>query len=77
MVMQQFGFQKGKAVVVAPVYTVATVVLPALVGVVVFGEWARFGGGVAAGQAGAMVLILAGTAVLSAYGASRLASPAA
>lgn len=76
MVMQQFGFQKGKAVVVAPVYTVATVVLPALAGVIVFGEWVRFGGDQVAVQAGAMVLVLAGTAVLSAFGASRSSVPA-
>ncbi len=68
MVLQQFGFQHGRAVVLAPVYTVATVVLPALAGVVVFGEWAGFGAAAVAVQVGALALVLAGTAVLSAFG---------
>jgi len=74
MVMQQFGFQKGRAVVVAPLYTVATVILPALAGVVVFGEWARFDAVHVAVQVGAMALVLAGTAILSSSGAARTAT---
>ncbi len=73
MVMQQFGFQKGRAVVLAPIYTVATVVLPALAGVALFGEWAGFDDATIAVQIGAMVLVLCGTAILSAYGSIQSA----
>ena len=76
MVLQQFGFQKGRAVVVAPIYTVATVILPALAGVALFQEWAGFDTVTMAVQIGAMVLVLIGTGILSAFGASRSA-PAA
>ena len=71
MVVQQFGFQRGRAVVLAPIFTVATVVLPALAGVAVFGEWAGFGAAAVAVQVGALLLVLTGTAVLSAFAVSR------
>jgi drug/metabolite transporter (DMT)-like permease len=39
MVLQQIGFQKGSAVVLAPVFAVTCVAFPALAGAVLFGEW--------------------------------------
>jgi drug/metabolite transporter (DMT)-like permease len=39
MVIQQIGFQKGKAIVLTPIYTVASLIVPALVGVALFNEW--------------------------------------
>ena len=65
MVFQQLGFQKGRAIVLTPLFTVGTVVLPAVTGVVAFDEWARFGAGIVAAKVAAIVVLVAGVAVLS------------
>jgi uncharacterized membrane protein len=65
MVFQQLGFQKGKAVILAPIFTVCTVVIPVFTGVVFFGDWLRFSFLIAAIRAGAIIMLLAGITVLS------------
>jgi uncharacterized membrane protein len=78
MVLQQFGFQKGRAIVLAPIFAVCTVVFPALTGVVAFDEWARFDPWVVWAKSAAVLAIVAGVAVLSAASAgSQPAVPAA
>lgn len=39
LVLLQVGFQKGKAVVVGPLFSVLGMILPVLAGVIIFGEW--------------------------------------
>jgi hypothetical protein len=70
MVYQQLGFQKGKAIVLTPLFTVGTVVVPALTGVVVFDEWARFDAPIVLAKAAAIVVLLAGVTMLSYFSAA-------
>lgn len=39
MVMQNMGFQKGRAVIVGPLFAVLSIVTPAMAGIVIFSEW--------------------------------------
>ncbi len=39
MVLLQIGFQKGKAVVVGPIYSVLAMILPVFAGLIILGEW--------------------------------------
>ncbi len=39
LVFLQIGFQKGKAVIVAPIYSVLGMILPVLSGIIILGEW--------------------------------------
>lgn len=65
LVLQQFGFQKGRAIVLAPIFAVCTVVFPALTGVVAFDEWARFDPAVVWAKSAAILAVVAGVAILS------------
>ena len=65
MIFQQIGFQKGRAIVLAPIFAVCTVVLPALTGVVVFDEWAGLEPWVVWTKSLAIAGIVAGVAILS------------
>jgi len=65
MVLQQFGFQKGKAVVLAPIFTVGCVVIPVLTGIALFAEWSRYSVDVIIIKSIAMVAVVAGVAILS------------
>lgn len=69
MVTQQFGFQKGKAIIVAPIFTVGCVLIPAITGVVLFEEWSTDGATRIGVKASAMVLIVVGVAILSYFDA--------
>lgn len=65
MVLQQVGFQKGKALVLAPVFAVCNVLLPAVCGVVLFHEWRGLDAGEMGWKVGALVGVLAGAALLA------------
>lgn len=74
-VLQQVGFQKGKAMVLVPLYTVGTVVLPALTGVVLFDEWERLDASLVAVNVTALAVLLAGVGVLSCFGSAPAHAP--
>ena len=80
MVLQQFGFQKGRAVIVAPIYSAGFIVLPALAGVVLFDEWAGSSWPLLVLRSAALLAILGGAGLLSLGGRAeprdRVASPA-
>lgn len=63
--VQQFGFQKGKAVVVAPLTFVTILVVGVLGGVVIFSEWEGLDPVVVTVKTIAIVVIVIGVAILS------------
>lgn len=65
MVTIQFGFQRGRAVVVATLAQVTGSLGGILGGVVIFNEWVGLAPGMVALKIGAVAAILAGVAVLS------------
>jgi uncharacterized membrane protein len=42
VIFSQFGFQKGKAIIVAPIYSVCGIIIPSLVGIIMFNEFAGY-----------------------------------
>jgi len=65
MVLQQVGFQKGRAVVLAPVYTVGFILLPAIAGALLFGELADEPPGTLVLRSAGLAGLLGGAALLS------------
>jgi len=65
MVTTQFGFQKGKAVVVATLAQVTGLVGGVLGGVIIFNEWGGLGPEIVGLKIGAVAAILAGMMILS------------
>ncbi|GAB4310371.1 MAG: hypothetical protein Kow0069_10470 [Promethearchaeota archaeon] len=71
MILQNLGFQKGRAVVVGPVFSVMTIVLPTLAGVLVFNEWALLPLVNCVIQIAGIGVVSVGILVLSWFGASK------
>lgn len=69
MVTMQFGFQKGKAVVVATLTQVMGLIGGMLGGVIIFGEWSGLSPWVLGLKIGAAAAILLGVVILSRRGA--------
>jgi glucose uptake protein GlcU len=65
LIAQQVSFQKGKAILVNPVFTVASIVLPVITGVAVFDEWALKTGREIIFQVVAIAIIVSGALILS------------
>jgi glucose uptake protein GlcU len=71
MVIQQLGFQKGKAVSLVPLYTVLSLILPALAGVILFSEWASDAFFIIIINVIAMIGVSVGAALLSLFNAKQ------
>lgn len=67
MILQQFGYQKGKAVIVAPLFSVMGVIYPVFGGIVIFSEWGELDTSLIALKIVAIMIILIGVAILSFY----------
>lgn len=66
MALQQFGFQKGRAIVLTPIFTAVFVLVPAAIGVALFDEWAQMSRGAIGWKLGGMGILIAGVVLLSA-----------
>jgi multidrug transporter EmrE-like cation transporter len=64
-VIQQMGLQHGKAIIVVPLVTILSLFISTLGGLIVFLEWAGLDPMTVMWKIASLVLILAGTAVLS------------
>ncbi len=65
MVFQQIAYQKGKASLVAPLFTIVSLVVPVILGIVMFGEWILVTPELAGLRVASIVVITAGAAFLS------------
>ncbi len=68
-VFPQIGYQKGKAIVVAPLFAIAAILTPIIGGIIIFSEWADIDPGILAAKIIGLVLILVGVILLSLYSA--------
>lgn len=66
-IFPQIGFQKGKAVVVTPLFAIAALVTPIFGGIIIFSEWSNIPPGILIAKIIALVLILVGVSLLSLY----------
>jgi drug/metabolite transporter (DMT)-like permease len=75
MTLQQYGFQKGKAIILVPVFTTLTILLPMLVGIVLFQEWQQYSPSEILLKLGAMFLLLFGVLMLSYFNTRQVLRP--
>ena len=61
----QFGYQKSKAVIVSPLFSVASLIVPIIGGLVIFSEWSSYSIGIIIAKSFALVLITGGILLLS------------
>ncbi len=64
-VIQQMGFQHGKAIVVAPLVTIFNLLIGTLGGIVVFGDWNGLPSSTIDWNIISVVMIVVGVAILS------------
>jgi drug/metabolite transporter (DMT)-like permease len=69
MVTQQVGYQKGKIIVVNPIVNVMAIILPAIAGIVMFGEWNTYTAAIIGVKIVAMTMLLLGVVALSLFNA--------
>jgi len=67
-IFPQVGFQKGKAIVVTPLFAIAALLTPIIGGIIIFSEWDGLNPGILAGKIIAIVLVLIGVILLSLHG---------
>lgn len=65
MVMQQIGFQKGKAIVLTPIFIVGTIILPMITGILLFNEFATYTSIIITVKIMATIVTLIGVGLLS------------
>ena len=61
----QYGYQKSKAVIVSPLFSMASLVVPVIGGLVIFSEWSSFSIGIIIAKSVALVIITSGILLLS------------
>ena len=66
-IFPQVGFQKGKAVVVTPLFAIAALLTPIFGGIIIFSEWTGIAPGILVAKIVALLLILVGVILLSLY----------
>jgi len=71
VIFSQFGFQKGKAIIVTPIYAVCGVVIPVIVGALVFGEFATYDPTTIGLKIFGVLLTVVGIAILSIFNSNK------
>ena len=61
----QFGYQKSRAVIVSPLFSMASLVVPVIGGLVIFSEWSSYSPGIIIAKSIALILIAGGILLLS------------
>ncbi|MHA1742685.1 MAG: DMT family transporter [Candidatus Heimdallarchaeota archaeon] len=64
-VLPQVGFQKGKAIIVSPLFSVSALVTAVIGGVIVYSEWSNLSIGFIIGKIVALVVTITGIVILS------------
>jgi uncharacterized membrane protein len=75
MVYQQIAYQKGKASLVAPLFTIVSLVVPVIAGIVMFGEWSLVSQDLAGLRIASIIVITAGAALLSGFNKKNSQNP--
>jgi glucose uptake protein GlcU len=75
MVTMQFGFQKGKAIVIATLAQVTGLMGGMLGGVIIFNEWGGLAAATVGLKIGAVAAILVGVMILSRCGQELIKHP--
>ncbi|MBD3192296.1 MAG: hypothetical protein GF308_16775 [Candidatus Heimdallarchaeota archaeon] len=65
MVLPQVGFQKGRAIIVTPLFSVIALLTPCIGGVILFNEWSNSGFWMIFSKIIAIVVIVIGVGILS------------
>jgi len=65
MIYQQIAYQKGKASLVAPLFTIVSLVFPVIAGIIIFGEWALVRPELVGFRAASIIIITLGATTLS------------
>jgi len=61
----QLGYQKSKAVIVSPLFSMASLITPIIGGLIIFSEWSSYSVGIIIAKSVALVLITIGILLLS------------
>ncbi|MCF2143671.1 MAG: EamA family transporter [Candidatus Heimdallarchaeota archaeon] len=64
-ILPQIAFQKGKAVIVAPIFSIMTLTIPVFGGMIIFSEWANLATWVLAVKSLSLLLLVIGVVLLS------------
>jgi len=64
-ILPQIAFQKGKAVIVAPVFSIMTLTIPVFGGMIIFSEWSNLATWVLAVKSLSLLLLVIGVVLLS------------
>ncbi|MHA1820352.1 MAG: DMT family transporter [Promethearchaeota archaeon] len=71
MVLQQIGFQKGKATTVSTLFSVLALITPVLAGIIIFQDWLSLSIGIIGIKIISLILIGIGVAILSFYSSMK------
>ncbi len=64
-VLPQIGFQKGKAIIVSPLFSVSALLTAVVGGAIIFSEWSLLGTGFIIGRVIALIVTIIGVIILS------------
>jgi len=64
-ILPQIGFQKGKAIIVSPLFSVSALLTAVVGGVIVYSEWSSLGIGFIIGKIIALIVTISGIIILS------------
>jgi len=73
-ILPQIAFQKGKAVIVAPIFSIMTLTTPVFGGIVIFSEWSNLVPWVLALKSLSLLLLIVGVIFLS-YSGGKVSEP--
>lgn len=65
MILPLVGFQRGKAIIVTPIFAILGLITPVLGGIIIFSEWSTIGTGFIIAKAIALAVIIVGVTILS------------
>ncbi len=71
LVLLQIGFQKGKAIIVGPIFNVLGMIIPVFSGIIILGEWQGIDPLKLVFQIVGIIIIMGGIVVLSFYGEKK------
>jgi hypothetical protein len=65
LVMQQFGFQKGKGIILTTVFFVCTIIGPLLTGIILYNEWDAYSPTIIGWKILSVTIVILGVIILS------------
>ena len=67
MVLPLVGFQRGKAIIVTPIFAILGLITPVIGGIIIFSEWSALSAGYIIAKICALVILVVGVTILSYY----------